>query len=128
MKNSKYCFLFISRIETGVDPWVDNLWPALFKQLGLDFQTISFVDCYNIQNSVRSASINEMEPVPVSTKLEKSDITDLPSLMKGIDLQNCHIAKLPLPLYTVVYNKQCVSFVFHSLLILNLFFKLYGYC
>lgn len=99
-------------IETGVDPWINDLWPALYKQLGLDFHPTNFVDCYNLQNIAKS-SMSRMDSASNTVNCSQSEKNDclatLPSLMKGIDLEKCHVPKLPSPLYQVRYNENNAS-------------------
>lgn len=119
--------LFVFRIETGVDPWIDQLWPALHKQLGLDFRIKSFVDCYSLQSNIRSDLISQMDATCESIQKNCSEkdkfITDLSVILKEIDVQKCHVPKLPSPLYTVVYHKDKVYYL--TFLLLHSFLFLY---
>lgn len=53
----------------------------------------------------------EMDAAVTCNHLEENTIVSLPSLLKKVDSENCRVPKLPLPLYTVVYNNSCVSSV-----------------
>lgn len=81
------------------------------------------MDCYSLQSNIRSDLILQMDSTCESiqkNRLEKDKfLTDLSLILKEIDVQKCHVPKLPSPLYAIVYHKDKVYYL--TFLLLHVF-------
>ncbi|XP_042900376.1 methionine synthase reductase isoform X2 [Parasteatoda tepidariorum] len=83
-------------IETAVDPWISNLWPALRKQLGLPA----------ISDEIQTNSSAEMNSTDSVTPYFLSDLSSVIPLL-NIDVAKC--PKLPSPAFSVSYESSILS-------------------
>ncbi|GFY59700.1 methionine synthase reductase, partial [Trichonephila inaurata madagascariensis] len=93
-------------IETGVDPWVENLFPALQKFLGVEptSNNISAPDLLNMNESVKKFNMFSIESLS-EEETENLTIKDLPSLLKDIEIEKINVRELPSPALAVTFKR-----------------------
>ncbi|GFR29418.1 methionine synthase reductase [Trichonephila clavata] len=101
-------------IETGVDPWIENLFPALQKFLGVEptSYNISAFGLLKTNESVKNFSMFSIESLS-EEKIENLTIKDLPSLLKDFEIEKINVPKLPSPALAVTFeaDKKPTCFV-----------------
>ncbi|KAG8180128.1 hypothetical protein JTE90_027082 [Oedothorax gibbosus] len=81
-------------IETGVDPWILNLWPALQRQLHVKCEPMNGPltngNCIDTEDSRFNMST-------LNKEAEVTSISELSTFLKDVDVEKCRLPKLPAP-------------------------------
>ncbi|XP_055939636.1 methionine synthase reductase-like isoform X2 [Argiope bruennichi] len=102
-------------IETGVDPWLYSLWPALQKQLGFDLIAKNYFipDLQNMdQEFLKNSNLTSVLSLS-DEEIKNLTIGKLPSLLENCQVENLNFPKLPSPTLeiTFVENEKKVCFI-----------------
>ncbi|GFS96404.1 methionine synthase reductase [Nephila pilipes] len=94
-------------IETGVEPWIENLFPSLQKFLGVELSSdiISAPDISKMNESVKNSNMFLIESLS-DEEMENLTIKDLPSLLKDLETEKINVPKLPSPTLGVTFEEN----------------------
>ncbi|XP_054724199.1 methionine synthase reductase-like isoform X2 [Uloborus diversus] len=114
----KFCLfgrLLEKRIETAVDPWIRNLWPALHQQLGLNYKNESNFttseDFMSIIDQCKSISMSLNHQIPHSCSDDCKITCTLCTVIKDFNPEKVQIPKFPSPSLTVTFEDDLENLV-----------------
>ncbi|XP_035204496.1 uncharacterized protein LOC118179432 [Stegodyphus dumicola] len=99
-------------IETGVDPWIQNLWPALCKQLGVPFVSSDSLHASlnKFTSNISATFASILNNLKMSCDEEQSSehtlLTDaLLLILKDFDVEKCRTPRLPSPALAISFEE-----------------------